>query len=59
MIQRVKTILPKDKIMTKNNFDIEAKDHGHTDVMNVCDTLSHGDTRLCQIWNDYGQKKRP
>ena len=28
----------------KYNFDIEVKGQGHTEVMNVCDTLSHGDT---------------
>ena len=37
----------------KNNFDIEAKGQGHTDVMNVCDTLSLSKTLMCQIWYDY------
>ena len=38
----------------KYNFDdIEAKDQGHTEVMNVCYTSSHGDTLMCQTWYDY------
>ena len=42
--------------MVDIHFDIGNK--GHTQVINVCDTLSHVDTLMCQIWYDYvkGQK---
>ena len=32
---------------------MKAKGQGHTDAMNVCGTLSHGETLMCQIWCDY------
>ena len=35
------------------NFDIEAKNQRHPELMNVCDTLSHSDTLMCLIWFDY------
>ena len=49
------------QISWKNiNFYIEAKGHSHTEVMNVCDTLSYSDTLMCQIWYDYSiDNKRP
>ena len=37
--------------MTKAyKFDLEVKVQGRIWIMNVCDTLSHGDTPMCQIW---------
>ena len=38
---------------------MKAKGQGHTDVMNVCDILSYGNTLLCQMSYDYvkGQKR--
>ena len=40
------------------NFDIEVKGQGHTEIINVCDTLYHGDKLTCYIKNDFvkGQK---
>ena len=31
---------------------LRAKGQSNTEVMNLCDTLSYGDTLLCQIWYD-------
>ena len=31
-------------------FDLEVKSQRCIEIMNVCDTLSHGDTPICQIW---------
>ena len=33
-----------------NEFDFTVKDKGHTEVISVHDTLSHGDTPMFQIW---------
>ena len=31
-------------------FDLEVKSQRCIEIMNVCDTLSHVDTPICQIW---------
>ena len=37
--------------MTKAyKFDLEVKGQHRIGIMNVCDTLSYGDTPMCQIW---------
>ena len=43
---------PDTNSWRKYVFDIEAKGQGqgHIAVMNVCETLSYGDTPMCQIW---------
>ena len=42
--------------MVKYPFDIEAKDH--RDVMNVCETFSHGYTLMCQMWYHMSKDKK-
>ena len=32
------------------NFDLEVKGQGLLEVINVPDTLSHGNIAMCQIW---------
>ena len=45
--------LAQKQILGENiNFDIKVKSQGHIEVMNACDTLSHSDTLICQIWYD-------
>ena len=39
-------------------FDLENKDKGHTEFMNVHDTSSHGDTPMCQTWYANVKAKR-
>ena len=39
-------------------FDLEVKDKGHTGVMNVCASSSHGDTPMCQTWYANVKAKR-
>ena len=34
-------------------FDIEVIGQDHTYALNVWNTLSHGDTAMCQIWYAY------
>ena len=31
-------------------LDLEVKGQGRMGFMNVCDTLRHGDTPMCEIW---------
>ena len=37
---------------------IDAKGQGHTGIMHVYDTLSHGDTLMCQIWYEHDKRKK-
>ena len=45
------------KIHGENIILIEAKDQGHTEVMNV-HILSHGNTSMYQIWYAYVKEQR-
>ena len=36
-----------------DNFDLEVKSQGHTEVIHIRDTSSHSDTPICQIWYAY------
>ena len=38
--------LAHTKLWWNYNFDIKFKGQGHKEVMNVCDTLSHGGTLM-------------
>ena len=42
----------------KYKFDIKAIGQGHTEVMNVWDTLSHNDALMCQILYDYFKRQK-
>ena len=57
-MSKSKDILPDSNPCWKYNFDIEVKNQGHTEFMNVHDTLYHGDTLTCQTKYDCvkGQK---
>ena len=39
-------------------LDLEVKDRGRMGFINVCDTLRHGDTPMCQIWQDMSNQKK-
>ena len=39
-----------------NKFDLEVKVQRRIRIMNVLDTLSHGDRHMCQIWYANGQR---
>ena len=58
LMLKSKDILPDSNSWWKYNFDIEVKGQGHTEFINVRDTLYHGDTLTCQTKFDYvkGQK---
>ena len=48
-MSKSKDDLARLKFMVKiQNFDTEVKDQGHTEVMNVCNIVYHGDTFMCQ-----------
>lgn len=47
------TISSRNKV--KPTTKIYAKSQGHTEVMNVHNLLSHGDSPMCQIW--YAQQR--
>ena len=53
--QRAKTSCQTQIHGTKNNFDIEVKGQGHTELMNVRDISYHGYTCTlrCQTKYDY------
>ena len=57
-VSKSKEDLAKTQIHGENIILILTKSQGQTQVMNVFDILSHGDTLMCQIWYDYvkGQK---
>ena len=52
-MSKSKDILPDSNPWWKHNFDIEVKGQGHTEFMNVGDTLYHGDTLTWQTKYDY------
>ena len=42
-----------------NNFDIEVKGQGHTEVINIPNTSPHhSDTLMCQVWYAYLKEQR-
>ena len=44
IMSKSKYILPDSNSRRKYYFDIEVKGQGHTEFINVSDTLYHGDT---------------
>ena len=49
-MSKSKDYLAKTQFQFENiNFDIEVKNQGYIEVMNICNTSSHGDTIMCQI----------
>ena len=59
LCQRTKKLQPGHESIEKiYDFDLEVKGQGHTEVMMVPDTSSHGDTPMCQIWYTYVKEQR-
>ena len=52
-MSKSKDILPDSNSLWKCNFDIEVKDQGHAEFMNVRDTPYHGDTLTYQTKHEH------
>lgn len=59
LCRRTKKFWPGHETMfKKNHFNLEVKGQGNKKDTNVRDILSHGDTRICQIWYVYVEEQR-
>lgn len=59
LCQRAKMILPGSISWWKYiNFEIKVKGQSHIEFMNVCDTLCHGDTLICNTKYAYFKEQK-